>query len=174
MIKDLLRRWSFRQSASKEPTGLLSLKAVHSAVAFISVEEQDFEACKNAILAFYRTHDIKGSVFFFDFRKIEKGERLITSIATTVLKKDLNWYDRPSPEKTRLMLEGEPDLFISLLPETTYPLEYMVRCSCARFKVGRQQIPGNIFDLVVMDPADKTLSQREAFGEIVKLLETVK
>ena len=174
MIKDLLRQWSFRKSASKEPTGLLSLKAVQSAVSFISVEEQDFEACKNEILAFYRTHGIKGSVFFFDFRKIEKGERLITSIATTVLRKDLNWFGRPSQEKTRIMLEGEPDLFISLLPVNSYPLEYMARSSHARFKVGRRQLEGNVFDLVVMDPADKTLSQKEAFGEIVKLLETVK
>jgi hypothetical protein len=174
MIKDLLRRWSFRKSASQEPTGLLSLQAVRSAVAFISVEEQDFEACKNDILAFCREHGIKGSVFFFDFRKIEKGERLITSIATTVLRKDLNWYGRPSEEKTRIMLEGEPDLFISLLPVNTYPLEYMVRCSKARFKVGRRQLAGDVFDLVVLDPADKTLSQRESFREIVKLLETVK
>ena len=174
MIKELLRQWSFRKSASKEPTGLLSLKAVQSAVAFISVEEQDFEACKNEILAFYRTHDIKGSVFFFDFRKIEKGERLITSITTTVLRKDLNWYGKPSQEKTRIMLEGEPDLFISLLPMNSYPLEYMARSSRARFKVGRRQLEGNVFDLVVMDPSDKSLSQKEAFGEIVKLLETVK
>ena len=174
MIKAFLRRWSLRKSASTEPTGLLPLQAVHSAVAFISVEGQDFEACKNDILAFYRNHGIKGSVFFFDFRNIEKGERLITSIATTVLKKDLNWYGQPSPEKTRLMLEGEPDLFISLLPANSYPLEYMVRCSRARFKVGRQQLPGNVFDLVVLDPADNALSQQEAFREIVKLLDTVR
>ena len=174
MIKDLLRQWSLRKSASTEPTGLLPLQAVRSAVAFISVEEQDFEACKNDILAFYRTHNIKGSVFFFDFRRIEKGERLITSITTTVLRKDLNWYGQPSPEKTRTMLEGEPDLFISLLPANSYPLEYMARCSKARFKVGRQQLPGNIFDLVVLNPADKKLSQREALEEIIKLLETVK
>jgi protein-tyrosine phosphatase len=71
------------------------------------------------------------------------------------------------------MLNGEPDLFISLLPNAIYPLEYMARCSRARFKAGRQQLPGNVFDLVVMDPADKTLSQLEAFREIVKMLETV-
>jgi len=174
MIKNLLRRWSLRKSASSEPTGLLPLQAVRSAVAFISVEEQDFEACKNDILAFYRTHNIKGSVFFFDFRRIEKGERLITGITTTVLRKDLNWYGQPSPEKTRTMLEGEPDLFISLLPANSYPLEYMARCSKARFKVGRQQLPGNVFDLVVLNPTDKKLSQREALGGIIKLLETVK
>ncbi len=173
MIKNLFRRWSIRKMASKEPTGLLPLQKVRSGVAFIGVEEQDFEACKNSILAFYRKYNIKGSVFFFDFRNLEKGERLITSIATTVLRKDLNWYGRPSQEKTRQMLEGEPDLFISLLPATSYPLEYMARCSKARFKVGRQQIPGEVFDLVVLDPASKKLSQREAFGEIVKLLETV-
>ena len=170
MVKELFQRYSLKKSASKEPTGLLSLKAVRSAVAFIDVEDSSWESCKNALMAFFREHGIKGDIFFFDIRRIEKGERLITSINTTVLKKDLNWYERPSPEKTRIMLEGEPDLFISLLPRANYPLEYMVRCSRARFKVGREQLPGNVFDLVVKDPADRRLNQAEAFAEISNFL----
>ncbi len=173
MIKEFFRRQSLKKSASKEPTGLLPLSAVRSAVAFIDVEDTSFDACKNAIMAYFRNRGIKVDIFFFDFRKIDKGERLITSINTTVLRKDLNWYGRPSREKARIMLEGNPDLLISLLPKADFPLEYMVRCSTARFKVGREQLADGLFDLVLKDPADKRLSQEEAFLEITKLLETV-
>jgi len=174
MVKDFLRRHSLKKDASKEPTGLLPLQAVRSAVAFISVEEADFDACKNAMMAYFRDKGIKADIFFFDFRKIAKGERLITSITTTVLKKDLNWYGRPSREKTALVLDGDPDLLLSLLPEAHYPLEYLARCSKARFKIGREQLSGNLFDLVLKDPAGKALSQKEAFEEIVKLLEKIR
>ena len=173
MIKEFLRRRSLRKDASVEPTALLPLQAVTSAGAFIDVRDPGFDSCKNAIMAFYREKGIKGEIFFFDFRKIDKGERLITSINTTVLLKDLNWYGRPSREKARIMLEGNPDLLLSLLPAADYPLEYMVRCSTARFKVGRGQLPGNVFDLVALDPPGQALSQADAFREIVKLLEKI-
>ncbi len=174
MIKDFLRRHSLKKAASRQPTGLLPLQAVKSAVAFIDVEDPGFDSCKNAILAFYREKGIKGDIFFFDFRKIAKGERLITSINTTVLRKDLNWYGRPSREKARIMLDGNPDLLLSLFPTVNYPLEYMVRCSTARFKVGREQLSGNIFDLVALDPPGSPLSQANAFREIVNLLEKIR
>ena len=91
-----------------------------------------------------------------------------------MLKKDLNWYDKPSPEKVNLMLAGEPDLFISLIPKDDYPIEFMARCSRARFKAGRVQLPGNVFDLVVKDPADRSLSEAEVFSELYKLLRIIK
>ena len=173
-VKALLRRHSIKKCASSEPTGFLPMADVRSAVAFIDVEDTTFNECKNSLLAFFRENSIKGDIFFFDFRKLDQGERLITSITTTVLKKDLNWYGKPSKEKVDLMLSGEPDLFISLLPNVDFPIEYMAKCSKARFKVGRIQLPGNTYDLVVKDPAGRSLSQAEAFLEIENLLKRVK
>jgi hypothetical protein len=174
VLKGLLRRQSLRKCASTEPTGFVPLEDVRSAVAFIDVEDTTFNECKNSLLAFFRENSIKGDIFFFDFRKLDQGERLITSITTTVLKKDLNWFGKPSKEKVDLMLSGEPDLFISLLPVPGFTIEYMAKCSKARFKVGRVQLPGNTYDLVVKDPAGRQLSQAEAFLEIEKLLKRVK
>ena len=171
-ILDFFRRRSISKDASAVPTGLLPLDAIHSAVAFIDVEDTSFNECKNAILSYFKARGIKCELFFIDFRKLSEGERLITSITTTILKKDLNWYGRPSREKVSLMLEGEPDLFISLLPTMHFPLEYMARCSRARFKVGRcQPASGPVFDLVLSDSA---LPQDQAFVQICKLLETVR
>lgn len=162
-VKDFFRKRSLRKHQSTVPTGILPLAQVRSAVAFIDVEDTSFDACKLALQAFFREYNIKGEIFFFDFRKIGNEERLITSITNTVLKKDLDWCGRPSREKTWLMHAAEADLFISLIPGTPFPLEYLAKCSRARFKAGRVQLPGNTFDLVVTDPSGRPLNQKEGF-----------
>ena len=172
-LKDLFRRHSLRKHASTVPTGILPLREVRSAAVFIDVEDQDFDACKRDIQAFFRQYNLKGEIFFFDFRKLTSGERLITSITTTVLRKDLNWYDRPSKEKVNLLLNGQPDLFLSLLPRTPFPLAFMAAASPARFKVGREQLPGDILDLVVKDPSGKALTQREALNAIITYFDKI-
>lgn len=173
-VKDMLRRHSLKKHASTEPTGFVPLEKIHSAVAFIDVEDTSFNECKNMLMIFFREHNIKGDIFFFDFRKLTEGERLITSITTTVLKKDLNWFGMPSREKVNLMLSGEPELFISLLPTTDYPLEFMAKCSRAHFKIGRQQLPDNVFDLVIKDPEDRRLSEAEVCRELIKFMDKIR
>jgi hypothetical protein len=71
------------------------------------------------------------------------------------------------------MLGSEPDLFISLIDGTDYPLEFMAKCSQAKFKIGRVQLPGNTFDLVVADPSDRKLTQKESFDAIKTYLAKV-
>ena len=171
MLKEFFQRRALKKDASPEPTGLLPLHRVRSAVAFIDVEDTAFNDCKNEVMAFFRSHGIKGDIFFFDFRKLSKDERLITSITTTVLRKDLNWFGKPSEEKVKLLVQGEPDMFISLVPAESYALNYMAACSRARFKIGRQD--SKVYDLVFRDTPEKPISQRDAFREIVKLMEKI-
>ena len=170
---DYLRRYALRKAASPEPTGLLPLASLRSAVVFIDVEDTSFDNCKKSLQAFFRDRGIKGEIFFIDFRRLNKEERLITSITNTILRKDLNWFGKPAREKVALMLEGEPDLFISLVPRPSYALEYLATASRARFKVGRQQLPGGVFDLVAQDPAGTVLSEDDAFKAIVKFMEKI-
>lgn len=171
-VKDFLRRHSLKKYSSKVESGIIPLSEVHSAIAVIDVEDTSFDQCKNEMLLFFRKHKIHGEVFFFDFRKLGEGERLITSINGTVLKKDLNWFGRPSEEKINLMLQNEPELFISVLDNTDYPIEFMARVSTAKFKIGRRQLPDNVFDLVVSD-ANSARSEAEVFRLIASFLEKV-
>lgn len=173
-LKDMFRRRALRKEASHEPTRICPLDQVKSAVTFIDVEDTSFNECKIAVQAFYREMGIKGEIFFFDFRRLTDGERLITSITTTVLKKDLGWYGRPSREKINLMLSGEPDMFISLIPSTDFPIEFMAKCSRARFKVGRIQLPGDTFDIVVNAPGTAPSSQLEVFRKMTAILSRIK
>ena len=68
------------------------------------------------------------------------------------------------------MLNTNADLFISLIKGTEFPIEFMAKCSRAKFKIGREQLPGGTFDLVVADSPEKAFSQAEVFREIKKYL----
>lgn len=165
-IKRIFRKRSLRKHSSTIPTGFLPLDKIRSYVAIIDVEEPSSDACKTAIMNFFRSHDIKGCVFFQDFRKIGSEDRLITSIQTTITKKDLDWIGRPSRYKMTVLEEQVPDLFISLIKEPNFSIEYMARTSKARFKIGRRQMSGNLFDLVISDPEGKEVSQLDCFTAI--------
>lgn len=173
IIKDFLRRRSLKRYSSTIPTGMISLSHIHTAVSFIDVGDSSFEICKEAILAFYKTNNIKGDIFFFDLRKIGKNEQITTDITATVFKKDLNLFGRPSKEKVNIMLGNKPDIFISLIKRNDFPIEFMAKASQARFKIGRVQLPGNTFDIVISDPDGKKYSEAEAFNAIKTYLKKI-
>ncbi|MBQ3978270.1 MAG: hypothetical protein II632_05430 [Bacteroidales bacterium] len=169
-VKDIFRKSSLKKHASTVPTGILPLSQIKSYVAIIDVEDTTYDTCKSAILNYFRSMDIRGSVFFQDFRKIGSEDRLITSIQTTITKKDLDWLGRPNKYKLGVLDEQNPDLFISLIKEPDFAIEYMTKTSKARFKIGRKQMDGNLFDLVINDPAGKDISQLESWGAIKNYL----
>lgn len=66
------------------------------------------------------------------------------------------------------------DLFISLLPSPSWHLSWVARSSKASIKAGRFQLRhGNVFDLVVSDPAGKPFPQTEVFKQITFILSTI-
>lgn len=168
------QRHSLRRFASRTETGILPLSKIHSAVAIIDVEDTSFDLCKNRLLAFFRDNNIRGEIFFLDFRKLNEGERLITSINGTILRRDLNWFGRPSDEKLRLLNEGDPDLLISTVREKNFAYEFLVAASNARFKVGRKQLPGRVFDVVLSERDDRILSEADAFVGMARLMEKMR
>lgn len=168
--KEILRKRSLKRNASNVSTQILPLGKMRSYVAVIDVEDTSFDSCKTAIMNFFRAHNINGSVFFQDFRKIGSEDRLITSIQTTITKKDLDWLGRPNKYKLHVLKEQDPDVFISLIKEPNFAVEYLARTSRARFKIGRLQMSNDLFDLVIKDPANKNLSQYESFQAIKEYL----
>ena len=124
---------------------------------------------------FFKEHKIKGEIFFFDLRRIGKGERLITSVTNTILRRDLNWYGRPSAEKLALLDNlPESDLLFYLMDDDSFTTEFTVRYCKAKCKVGRLNMANGLFDIVVSDPSDKNLSEAESFEAIKAILEKIK
>ena len=176
-IIDFLRNRALKKHGSQVRTNITPLNDIHTAVVFIDVEDTSFDECKKDIMAFFRENSIKGEIFFFDFRKIGDTERLITSITNTVLKKDLNFFGKPAREKLDLMLAAKPDLFISLINKDDYPIQYMATCCEAKFKIGRKQLPGDIFDLVITEQEDAegaSTPEDEIFKSVKSLLAKIK
>lgn len=173
-VKNILRERYLRKAASKASTGLSPLSAVKSAIVLIDAEEPEYDACKEAVAAYFKGLNIKVDFFFLDFSKKNEDERQITSLNTTILRKDVNWYGRPSREKISMIAETGGDVFISLADNAEFPVECIAKCSVSKFKIGRIQTPHKTFDLVVEDPTHNQVSQQEAFSEIVKILETVR
>ena len=85
----------------------------------------------------------------------------------------MNLFGRPSKEKVNIMLGNKPDIFISLINRNDFPIEFMAKASQARFKIGRVQLPGNTFDIVISDPDGKKYSEAEAFNAIKTYLKKI-
>ena len=103
-----------------------------------------------------------------------EDERQTTSLDRTLLKKDLNWWGRPSMETIRTFAAESPDMMISLIDSNHFPVECIAKCSAAKFKIGRKQLKDRTFDLVIEDSPSKCFYQEEAFVEITRYLETIR
>lgn len=173
ILNDIFKRRSLRRRASTTSTGIVPLGSIKSAAVVIDVEDNEYDECKEMILNYFKKVGIPVDIFYFDFRKLDEKERLITSITNTILKKDLNWYRKPSLEKTMFLKDGGGELFISLINNADFPIEWMAKCSPAKFKIGRKQVDGNTFDLVIADSPEESYTQKQAFMEIVRMLDKI-
>jgi hypothetical protein len=148
-IKNFFRRRAVRKYSKAVPTGILPLSDISSANIVIDVEEAEWDVLKDDILAWGRASGVKVAIYFFDFRKLGKNELLLTSIQTTVARKDLNWFGMPSYEKVSGLINEPCDLFISLVDTSDFAVDFVSRCSAAKFKIGRRAYPGHCFDLLL-------------------------
>ena len=64
-------------------------------------------------------------------------------------------------------------MFISLIDNGNYPIDFLSKCAAARFKIGRKAYPGHCYDMVmVAKPAEDNVRTggREVFAAIVEFL----
>jgi hypothetical protein len=130
---------------------------------------------KEDILAWGRRKNIKVNIYFFDFRKLKKGEQLLTSIDKTFLRKELSWIGTPSLGKAAPMFMEESDLFISLIDDGDFPIDFISKCTKARFKIGRHAYEGDAFDMIFHGGAREELRGDvcRVFEELTEFLEKV-
>ena len=171
-IKNFFRRRTIRKLSRAVPTGLLPLSEIKSANIVIDVEESEWDVLKEEILAWGRASGVKIGLYFFDFRKLAKDELLLTSIQTTVARKSLNWIGMPEYSTVAGMIEEPCDLFISLINNGNFPIDFVSKCSCARFKIGRRAYPGHVFDMICSGKETVGLRSggRQVFAGIIEFL----
>ena len=171
-IKNFFRRRANRKFGRAVPTGLLPLSEISSVNIVMDVEEAEWDMLKEDILAWGRAAGVKVGIYFFDFRKLGKNELLLTSIQTTVARKDLNWIGRPVLEKVSGLIDTPCDLFISLVDSCDFPIDFVSKCAAARFKIGRRAYPGHCFDMTCSGKPCEGLRSggREVFAGIIEFL----
>ena len=171
-IKNFFRRRAVRKFSRAVTTGLLPLSEIRSVNIIIDVEESGWDVLKEDILAWGRTSGVKLGLYFFDFRKLAKDELLLTSIQTTIAKKDLNWFGMPAYDTVAGLIEEPCDLFISLIDNGDFPIDFVSRCSGARFKIGRHAYPGHVFDMICSGKNAEGLRSggRQVFNGIIEFL----
>ena len=104
-VKDIFRRRKLKKYASDVQTGFIPMSDVSVVNVFVDVEEPGFDALRKEILAWGRSINAKVNIYFFDFRKLGKDELLLTSIQTTILKKELDWLDTPDLKKVAPLID---------------------------------------------------------------------
>ena len=147
-IKNFLRRRKIRKNASTIETGLMPVEKISVVNAVIDVQETGFDSLKELILAWGRKKGIKVNIYFFDLRKLKKGEQLLTGIDKTFLRNELSWIGTPSLDKAGPIIHEESDLFISLVDSSEFPIHFLSSCAKAKFKIGRKNYDGDPFDMV--------------------------
>lgn len=175
LIRDFFRKRKLTKFSSDIPTGFLPLKDIKSANVVIDVEEPGFDVLKEEILSWGRQTGIKVNIFFFDFRKLGKEELLLTSIQTTLLRRELDWLGTPSLEKTAPLIGEKSDLFISMVDNGDFPIDFVSRCARARFKIGRHEYEGHPFNMVVAGAQAEDLrsESKMVFAKITEMLKMI-
>ena len=142
----------------------------------IDVEEPGFDELKEDILAWGRSSGLKVSIYFFDFRRIGKGELLLTSITNTLLKKELDWVGTPDMSKIGPLIYEQSDLFISMVDNKDFPIEFLTRCTRARFKIGRHDYEDHPFNMILSgsETADLRSESRQIFAAITEFIAKIR
>ncbi len=151
-------RWiAVRRGRSTVPTSLIPLTKVRDALVFVDGTDPDEDT--DRICCTVRQ--------FFDYH----------NIPVQILcpgKRDINLWGYVRKRVRGTSEFRQEDLFISLAGSPdNFAAEYEARCSTARFKVGRYQLRGSVFDLVVAVPGDGESSQSSAFSAIKDFLDKI-
>ena len=175
VILRFFRDRKIQKFLSDVPTGIRSLRNISSVNVIIDVEEPGFELLKEDILAWGRQKGLKINIYFLDFRKLGKEELLLTSITTTILRKELDWIGTPEFSKVGTLLYEHSDLFISLIDNGDFPIEFLSKCSKAKFKIGRYGFDGHVYDMVFTgNPTEDLRSDaRRIFGAMTGFIEKI-
>ena len=172
LIRDFVRRKRIEKYASSVESGLVPMSDIRSVNVVIDVEEPGFDVLKEDILAWGRTSGLKVNIYFFDFRRLGKDELLLTSITNTLLKKELDWVGTPDLGKISPLLDETSDLFISMIDNGDFPIDFLTRCTKARFKIGRHAYEGHPFNMILSggETADLRSDARKIFAAITEFI----
>ncbi len=173
-ILKIFRRRRIRKYASDVPTGFVPMDSISTVNVVIDAEEAGYELLLRDVLSWGREQRLKVNVLFFDFRKLGKDEQLGTDAEATVTRADLDWIGMPAAAKVGSVVYEPCDLFISMVGNGDFPIEFVSKCAKARFKIGRCGYEGHVYDMVIEGGSGDGNEPRRIFAAIADFIKKVR
>ena len=81
----------------------------------------------------------------------------------------------PSPSKVGMLFREDSDLFISMISNKDFPIEFVSKCGRAKFKMGRYPFEGHPYEMVMpgSEVAELRSASREIFAAITDFLKKI-
>lgn len=150
-ISFLARKIALRKHISTVPTGLIPLKSIHRVTMLVDGMDTDSDSLRGMARRYFSSRGISLNTVFLQ-------------------RSEVNWHGLPKHPDI-----SNPDLFLSFVTTESFTADYIARCSTARFKVGRRQLDGDVFDVVIADPEGQLFPlQTKAFETVAELLSKVR
>ena len=82
----------------------------------------------------------------------------------------------PDLGKIAPLMGAESDLFISMVDNSDFPIDFITRCTKARFKIGRHDYEGHPFDMVLTggETVDMRSEARQIFAAITNFITKIR
>lgn len=153
----LVRRILIHRNQCKLQTEIRPLKDIRTATVLIDSSESEYLSVIRDVESFFKLHNIDANIIAPQMKDI---------VWPGILRRKVRYPGN------RSKLDG---LFINLNATHNFLSEYEARCSLALFKVGREQLDSEVYDLIVSDnPNSGSPSQGEVFSVIKDLLTKIR
>lgn len=157
LITLIVRMNALRKHSSKEPTAITPLEGMKKVVLFLDSNELSSLRDTNRAKAFFASRGIALEAY-------EMG----------IDRSDVNLWGIFKKGRNLAVARGDEDLFISLLKNDPFTVEYAARTSRAPFKIGRAQLRGGVYDVVFSNPEGSEFTQSEVLDAVLDFLVKVK
>lgn len=154
-LKEFIRKITLGMRTSKVGTSIMPLGQVKTLTVFMDPSDPEFKEVQKAIFKFFHTYGITPVVFAPTAGQLGWLGNI---------RKSRKW---PSPD-------GNEDMFLSLVNPNTFAVHLAAVRSRAQFKIGRAQLPGNVYDIVLSDREGVQESTLSVFRELTNLLTKIK
>lgn len=156
-LKYLIRCLVMSRNRSTAAHCILPLSKITCATVLMDASAPDAEATSGAVKQFFDYQNVR--------LRLYKPSPRDLNIAGCLKR---SYRGEPLPA-------SETELFISLLDnEDNFLSDYESSHSTAAFKVGRRQLSGNVFDMVITSPAGEVSSQSAVFAAVKDYLSKIR
>ena len=173
-LKNFFRRKCLKKYASECETGMVPVSSVRSAAVLIDVQNGDFRKAESEVKEYFRKKQIPAEIIYLDTYRYKKGISAISSPESTIYRKDLNWYGKPSKAKQGALLSSNKDIFISLTQSNEFAAMFINTAYPAKFKIGCSSFDSDPFNIVVAPSKDADAGAVDIFRNIASILESIR